>query len=347
MPKTTLTDTGISSLQYRGTRIDMWDSKLPAFGLRVGKESKTFIVKHANRRFTLGRYPSMSLAEARQKARHILISEPVKTSDLTFAQALDIFVKTHCASKKERTGKDYENTLRRHFSGFNPKKLSALSTERVMSVIDDLVERPSEANHAFQYARTFFKWCVRRRYIDRSPLEGFGLPAKTKARSRVLTDDELRKIWKSCTGQFGNVVRLCILHGHRRGEISLGLPSWATDKLTIPADVTKNGREHTLPLSAFARKFFTAPFPRFAWSREKRKLDKKSGVKDWTLHDLRRTFATNLAKLGTPIHVTEKILNHVSGTHGGIVGVYQLHSYEAEIKTAMEQWEAKVRAMCR
>jgi integrase len=75
------------------------------------------------------------------------------------------------------------------------------------------------------------------------------------------------------------------------------------------------------------------------FGKHKAALDKASGVADWMLHDLRRTFATNLAALSTPVHVTERLLNHVSGTHSGIVAVYQRRSYMDEMREAVTRWE--------
>ncbi len=79
-----------------------------------------------------------------------------------------------------------------------------------------------------------------------------------------------------------------------------------------------------------------------AGQRASQDFDALAGVKDWTLHDLRRTFATGLAALGTPIHVTEKILNHVSGTSGGLVSVYQRHQFWDEQVAAIAAWEGKL-----
>ena len=62
----------------------------------------------------------------------------------------------------------------------------------------------------------------------------------------------------------------------------------------------------------------------------------------WTIHDLRRTFTTNLAALGTPIHVTEKLLNHVTGTVSGVAAVYNRHSYMDEMRKAVQQWETRL-----
>lgn len=77
------------------------------------------------------------------------------------------------------------------------------------------------------------------------------------------------------------------------------------------------------------------------WGKAKDEFDKKCGV-DFRLHDLRRTFATNLAALGTPIQVTEKLLNHVSGSLGGIVAIYNRHAYIDEMRAAADAWEAKL-----
>lgn len=74
-------------------------------------------------------------------------------------------------------------------------------------------------------------------------------------------------------------------------------------------------------------------------------LDETIGVKDWTLHDLRRTYATNMARLGVPLQVIEKLLNHVSGSFGGIVGVYQKHRYWDEQVEAVTKYESWLRGV--
>ena len=76
------------------------------------------------------------------------------------------------------------------------------------------------------------------------------------------------------------------------------------------------------------------------WSKSKAALDKESGVTGYTLHDLRRTFATIHARIGTPIAVIEKLLNHVSGSFSGIVAVYQHHSFLPEMEKAVAAYEA-------
>jgi integrase len=83
--------------------------------------------------------------------------------------------------------------------------------------------------------------------------------------------------------------------------------------------------------------------PFSGWSKSKAALDKLSAVSDWTLHDLRRTFATRLAELGVAPHVIERLLNHVTGTVSGVAAVYNRASYLAEMRAAIEVWEAYLR----
>ena len=100
--------------------------------------------------------------------------------------------------------------------------------------------------------------------------------------------------------------------------------------------------------SLTAQYFFPArgsQVPFNGWSKCKNALDKKVAITPWTLHDLRRTFATQLAALGTPIHITERLLNHVSGTQSGIVAVYQRHNYMDEMRAAIERYETHLAAL--
>ena len=90
---------------------------------------------------------------------------------------------------------------------------------------------------------------------------------------------------------------------------------------------------------------FSGAAPVSGWSRAKLEIDELSGVSGWRVHDLRRTCATGLQKLGTPLQVTEAILGHTAGSRGGIVGVYQRHDYASEKKAALEAWGAHVMAL--
>ena len=171
---------------------------------------------------------------------------------------------------------------------------------------------------------------------------------------------------------FGPIVRLLILTGARRDEVAQ--MEWREVDLdravwTLPASRSKNRREHTIPLSDMAIDVlrslpriersglvFTtnARTPVSGFSKAKPALDRAmaelageeaSRIPGWVLHDLRRTVATNLQRLGVRLEVTEAVLNHVSGSRAGIVGVYQKHDYAAEKSAALEAWARRLDAI--
>ena len=124
--------------------------------------------------------------------------------------------------------------------------------------------------------------------------------------------------------------------------------------------LTKNGRVHTFPYGELAADIFEAipehsrsyllSDPRYdnrfdGWSKSKHELDQACSIAPWTLHDLRRTFATNMAGLGVAPHVIERLLNHMSGTISGIAAVYNRHTYLDEMRAAIEIWEMKLRSI--
>jgi integrase len=122
---------------------------------------------------------------------------------------------------------------------------------------------------------------------------------------------------------------------------------------TIPASRAKNGATHIVPLSAPVQELLRS-LPQFGdlvfgpfnnWSKAKAAMDARSGVTNWRLHDLRRTAATGLQRLGVRLEVTEQVLNHVSGSRAGIVGVYQRHDFASEKRAALDAWGAHVQAI--
>ena len=208
-------------------------------------------------------------------------------------------------------------------------------------------ETPVLANNAFARIRTLFRWARRRRYITHSPCEGLQLPSRLVARSRVLSDEELALVLKGATSYpFGMIVQLLILTGQRRREIGGLRWDYIDEKgrtITLPASLTKNKRQHTFPygnmcaevLSGIPKVDEVYLFPArgnpehsySGWSKGKAALDGLCPIAPWTLHDLRRTVATNLAALTVPPHVTERLLNHVSGTVSGVAAIYNRHAY--------------------
>jgi integrase len=212
----------------------------------------------------------------------------------------------------------------------------------------------------------FFGWCVDEMRIESNPCSKLRRPPPSKSRDRVLSDEEVRKVWIGAEGlepQGEAVVRLLILTGQRLREVGYMKWSELSDDLStwvLPAERAKNGRVHTVPLSDEARAIIKAvprtsaeyvfslgsDKPLESYSRMKRNLDALAGIAEpWTLHDLRRTTASGLQRLGVKLEITEAVLNHQSGTRGGIVSVYQKYDFVDEKRAALASWAAHVGAL--
>ena len=174
----------------------------------------------------------------------------------------------------------------------------------------------------------------------------------------MLSDAELAKVWRAADGVYGSVVRMLALTGARREEIAqLRWSEIDGNTITLEGSRTKTGAPHIIPLSSAAQALlasvrriagcdfvFTAngTKPITDWSGQKIALDTASGVTGWRIHDLRRTVATGMQKLGVTLQVVEAVLGHTSGSRGGIVGVYQRHDYADEKRAALEAWGVHV-----
>jgi integrase len=236
----------------------------------------------------------------------------------------------------------------------------------VIALLDRVRERgsPIMANRVLAAVRRFFNWCVGRGILEMSPCSGIAAPAREQPRHRVLSDEELGLVLEA-TRQigfpFGSIVEVLALTGQRRDEV--GRMAWehldfGRQLWVIPGEHAKNGRPHLVQLSApvlalleglprtgglvFSRDGRT-PFQ--GYSKAKARLDRLSGVSSWTLHDLRRTVVSGMARLGVAPHVADKILNHQSGTISGVAAVYQRHEFLVERKQALRLWGEHVQAL--
>jgi integrase len=352
-----LTDNTIRNLPLpeRG-QVTYFDEGSP-LQLRVSKGgAKTFVVVVGNgQRAVIGRYGAVSLQDARQAARHIK-AEKTLGRVLPRAVALAVARKEYLESLDIR--KSTKGYYERNLSRLRGSKLQDVTPRELNRVLDDLGH--TSRIQAIRTYSAFFNWCIRRHYLDTSPCARM-VAGRSTSRARVLSDAELKAVWCACDGTFGTIVKLLILTGQRRGEIG-SLPwDWVNEEartISFPASMKKNGRAHSIPfgpmtyevLDSFGshKVIFLArgkETPFNGWSKSKTALDKLSDTSNWTLHDLRRTFATNLQKLGVGLEVIEALLNHVSGTKAGIVGVYQRHDYMPEMREAVERWEKYLAAL--
>jgi integrase len=293
-------------------------------------------------------------AEARRNAAHEALTLEALLSDW---QAL------HLASKRPSYAGEAVRAVRSAFPRHLDLPAADLSRTAIVKTLDAMARKGSAvmAAQTAAYGKAAYGWAVKRGALSINPFSN--LPVRpTVKRERVLSDDELAAIWRATAGAgpFNGIVRLLILTGQRREEVA-GM-AWAevSDDFsiwTIPASRAKNGATHIVPLSMLAQdllhslhQFGDLVFPGLrgpfnGWSKAKVALDAKSGVTNWRLHDLRRTAATGLQRLGVRLEVTEQVLNHVSGSRAGIVGVYQRHDFASEKRAALEAWGAHVLAI--
>ena len=304
---------------------------------------------------TIGRYPAMSLQDARKEARLFLSQasfQKQKIPQITYEEAMAHFLRDCENRLRPITTREY----RRHLKFFSfKKKLGEIERSDVMKKLDELRDRPSSQNYAFTTMKVFFNWALRNQLCSNHPIAADKKPNRTSARERILDDKELAKLFDytlSNRSLFNDLVSLLILTGQRRSEIG-GL-EWSEVNdgfIELGGERTKNHRSHRVPLSKTALHIIETRggndkflFPSKVdgkvfngFRRTKEHLDEVIDIKHFTLHDLRRTFSSNMARLGTPIHVTEKMLNHTSGSLGGVAGIYNRHAYIDEMRIAVEK----------
>jgi integrase len=249
------------------------------------------------------------------------------------------------------------------------KRIGDVTKHDILSILDGIVDRgsPVTANRVLAVARKLFNWAADvRGLIAVSPCKGVAAPTAESSRDRVLSDDEIRAAWAAFddTGwPFGPLAQLLLLTGQRLSEVADA--QWSEIDLEaktwkIPKERTKNDRAHEVPLSDAAVEIIrglpriegkagyvftaTGAQPVSNLSRLRGALRRAASERDVapTLHDLRRTVATSLQKLGVRLEVTEAVLNHVSGSRKGIVGVYQRHEYAEEKRAALDAWARRL-----
>jgi integrase len=404
-----LTDRTVETAQCPEGRKDalLFDETLKGFGLRVTAGGKrVFIYQYrigaTVRRTPLGEWGTeLTTAKARRKAEAMrgqvrdrrdpvaerkaalaeaLVAEAkAKVAAAVSAYTIEVLVSDwtthHLAQRSASYRRRVPVELRRALKAWVATPADALSRADAVRVLDSVKSGagPVAANRLRAEARACWGWAVKRGALTVNPWEATPRPlARETARERVMTDAELGALYAAAgdlSEPWGVLVRLLILTGQRRGEVSgmhwdeldLDAGTWS-----LPGERTKNGQPNVVPLTAEAvallrtvkrRKGATFVFegprktPMTGFGKMKARLDKAlaNAAKEanrkalpWVLHDLRRTVATGLQRLGVRLEVTEAVLNHVSGSRSGIVGVYQRHGWEREKGEALKAWTAHV-----
>jgi len=415
LPTIRLNHRNIAGLTAGDWLTDYWDELLPGFGVRVSRDNsrRSFVVRYsepggAKRRVTLGAFPELGLADARDKAREILaavqnakaaeappqppasmpdgenpsptVSYPSKRAKpaarkrppdkeekledavLTFGELAEIYIERH-AKVKKRTWKDDERNLRVDLlPAWKDRPAESIRRRDVAELLDRIVERgaPILANRVKALTSKIFNVGIGRGLVENNPATGVAMPAKERQRDRVLSEDEIRSIWRVLDAEglvMGASFKLRLLTAQRGDEVlRMKWTDVADGWWTIPGEVAKNGLAHRVPLSTQSTTLlaqvevvtgdsdwvFASPkkssAPITAIQKAAERISKKAGV-DFVPHDLRRTAASFMTSMGIARLVVSKILNHVES---GITAVYDRHSYDAEKREALNAWAGRI-----
>lgn len=380
MPRLNFTSRSIEALKppLSGGRIEHWDDSLPGFGVRITPQGrKTWVLMFwfngRQRRLTLGTHPSLPLADARKKAKDALYrashgTDPAseKRSERqseTFRELAQEYLDRH-AKLKKKSWKEDERILAREFlPGWRHCKANGISRRDVIHLLDRIIDRgaPIQANRALALIRKVFNFGIHRSILEVNPAWHVPAPGEEKRRDRVLTSEEMKKLWdalESHPAPIAGYFKLLLLTAQRPGEvlkmewteIDFSAGWWA-----IPAEKAKNGLPHRVPLTAATIRILrelklacgspTWVFPGRgkvgSVQNIKRPLNeiREESTVSFRPHDLRRTAASNMTGVGIPRLTVSKILNHVETS---VTAIYDRHSYDREKQDALQRWAEMV-----
>ena len=360
-------------------RMEYWDATLPGFGLRItDKGAKSWVVMYRVggrlRRLTLGSYPAISLKDARREAGEAM-REAAKGNDPatmkalakhqrvdTFKEVAEEFIERH-AKRNTRSWKATESILNRNVTpSWGSRPIGEITRRDVIEALDKVMDRgePYAANRLLAAVRKLFNWALERDIIDTSPVANIKAPGKESQRDRVLNDVEIKALWGACEKAgypYGPLVKMLLLTAQRRDEVATMRWSDISKEAklwTIPSAQTKADRVQEVPLSPLAIEILEAlprqsgsyiftttggELPVSGFSKAKKGLEKLVDFDEWRIHDVRRTGATNMARLGVPGSIIGRVLNHAQR---GVTAIYDRHTYVPEKRHALETWANKL-----
>lgn len=360
-------------------RVEYFDATLPGFYLRVSSSGvKTYGVFYRAdgrlSRHTIGRTPPLELAKARKFADELLSKVKLGANPqaekiaarraIAFGELASRFIAARRANLATSTITEYERILVRYLSPIEKVVAAKLRRPDVRELLEDLAESsgPVQSNRVFQFVRAVCRWAVREDYLPTSPVEAMQRPRKESSRERVLTDDEVRALWLATAKEPAGIralVRSLILLGQRRGEtmtmrwqdidLDAKIPVW-----TIPGAQRKGGRVHAVPLPPTMKEILSArqrkgeyvfgDVPvwnvlRWWTPLRERALRSAGSAESYTMHDIRRTVRTGLARLGVASETAERVIGHKLA---GLQAVYNVYDSLTEKAAALTAWDAHV-----
>lgn len=350
------------------------------------KGRKSFVYRYRYgkdvKRITIGVYPKMKLAAARRKINELddmlsngldpLVerkrnkSAPIPT---TIYKLANLFIDKHLPTLKKSTREDYKRRIENVIiAEIGDLYLEEINRTDIVSFLED-IDAPIQSNRVRAILSSMFSFGVNRGLIEYNPVQGIKPLGKENQRDRVYTNKELKILWGKFEEEaepFQSIFKMLTICGQRSGETRIAKWNHISKDNTwhIPPENTKAGREQNLPLPLLAINIikkiklktghtdyiFASPREKnepIAWLQNaaKRVRDNCS-VNDFRLHDLRRTAASNLARLGFDRTVIGKTLNHKGLAGDSIVtAVYDRYDYLDEKKKALQAWSEELKSI--
>ena len=368
-----LTDTGVAAIRPPAKgQAEHPDDLVTGLRLRVGAGGrKAWIVrtraggKPINK--TIGSYPTLTLGKAREAARALLrdiATNGAPRTSRTFGEVAEHWVE-NVAKLKNKGWHNQKRRLEIHvLPHWHNRDLASIRRADVRELVER-IEGDVVPNYVLGLVRTLFRYAMSRDWVEASPAEAMEKPKTEAPRDRFLSMEEVGRIYRNAEFlgyPMGGFLKMLFLTGQRRTEVAamrweqlnLDASEWL-----LASEETKSARQHLVPLSAPAVALLKAT-PRigeFVWttdgqthvkgySKAKAALDRiiaageGGDLKPWRLHDIRRTVATHLVRLGVTETIVGRVLNHAP--QGVTARTYALHSYAPEKRSALDRWAAEL-----
>jgi integrase len=403
MPRIKLTDRFVASAKAVGDqeRTEYFDTVTDGLVLRVSAASGlkawyfTFTSPRDGKwaRTKLGAYPAVALADARGRALEAATAVAAKDdprnimrAQAAAAMTVAALIETYVSDPEKaalRSIREITRRLRRNVvSKIGAVRLSELRRRDVRNVTEALARRgaATEAARVFEDVHAMLQWAVDHEYIDHNPIGGMAKPASGKPRERVLSEEEIAKLWRilpaalARSRQCQHIIRLCLVTGQRVGEVA-GITRAELDltarEWRLPGSRVKNKRAHSVPLSDIAiavikdatgdveENEFLFPcgaghlsgaavartIVRAHESDEDRPLG-RFGIAPWSAHDLRRTCLDGMSRLGVAPHVIGAVANHRSVTKATVTFQHYVnYDYAREKREGLDLWADRLSAI--
>lgn len=384
MPTAHLTDRTIKALATDKRQEDVWDESLEGFGVRVSESGrKVFVVRYrangTRRRMTIGKYPSVGLAQARAIAKGVIGAvatggDPVAEAEaeeregFTFRELAAEYMERHAKPKKSTrsVAEDQRQLDKDVLPAWGDVPVSEITKRDVIDLLNRIVDRgaPVMANRTRALVHRVFNFGLEEDLTDHNPALKVKPRTDERPRDRFLTEKEIKLLWAALPGhvstEVGGLLKLVLLTAQRLGEVRRLHESQLEGSVwTIPREHHKAGRGHVVPLSEQAlvviqglrpgKDGWLIPGPSgghlYSYRADTDALrDHLKFKPHWTPHDLRRTATTHMARLGVSRFVRARILGHADTS---VTAVYDRHAYLDEKRDALAAWGARVAKIVR